>query len=321
MKAWVVTRYGGPEVLELRDVPQPQPGAGGVLIRVKATTVTAADRRIRAMDVPRGFGPIMPLVFGFGHPRQPIMGSEASGIVESIGPGPNAFKEGDRVFAYSDASLGAHAEYLLIPKGRAIAAMPHDASFEEAACLGFGPCTALAFLRKTKVSAGDRVLINGASGNVGSAAVQIARHLGASVTALTSAANADLLRAIGAGDAIDYRAQDFTKQGRVWDVIIDTVGNLDFRRCRPAMAPGGRLGLVVADLPSMLAAPFQSLMGRKVVAGPSGGTSADLEYMARLVASGTYRPVIDSVLSFDRLQDAHRIADGGRKRGSVVLTL
>jgi NADPH:quinone reductase-like Zn-dependent oxidoreductase len=321
MKAWVVTRYGGPEVLELRDLPRPRVDAGGVLIRVKATTVTAGDRRIRAMDAPRGFGPLLPLVFGFGRPRQPVMGSEAAGIVEEIGPGTNAFKVGDRVFAFSDLKLGAHAEYLLVPKGGAIAAMPGGASFEEAACLGFGPCTALAFLRKTKVAAGDRVLINGASGNVGSAAVQIARHLGASVTAVTSAANADLLRAIGAADTIDYRTQDFASQSRVWDVIIDTVGNLDYRRSRPAMAPGGRLGLAVADLPSTLAAPFQSWMGLKVVTGPTGGTSADLAHMAGLVASGAYRPVIDSVLSFDRLPDAHRVAESGRKRGSVVLTL
>jgi NADPH:quinone reductase-like Zn-dependent oxidoreductase len=302
MKAWVVTRYGGPEVLELRNLPRPRVDAGGLLIRVKATTVTAGDRRIRALDAPRGFGPLLPLVFGFGRPRQPVMGSEAAGIVEEVGPGANAFKVGDRVFAFSDLKLGAHAEYLLVPKGGAIAAMPGGASFEEAACLGFGPCTALAFLRKTKVAAGDRVLIN-------------------SVTAVTSAANADLLRAIGAADTIDYRTQDFANQGRVWDVIIDTVGNLDYRRSRPAMAPGGRLGLAVADLPSTLAAPFQSLMGLKVVAGPTGGTSADLAHMAGLVASGAYRPVIDSVLSFDRLPEAHRIADGGRKRGSVVLTL
>lgn len=321
MKAWVVTRYGDPEVLELRDVPQPRPDAGGVLIRVKATTVTAGDRRIRAMDAPRGFGTILPFVFGFGRPRQPIMGGEASGVVEAIGPGPNDFKEGDRVFAYSDARLGAHAEYLLIPKGGAIAAMPAATSFEEAAALSFGPCSALAFLRKTKVSEGDRVLVNGASGSVGSAAVQIARHLGASVTALTSAANAGLVKEIGAADVIDYRTQDFANQGRVWDVIIDTVGNLGYRRCQPVLAPRGRLGLVIADLPSILAAPFQSLTGHKVVAGPSGGTSADLQYMARLVASGAYRPVIDRVLSFDRMPEAHRIADSGRKRGSVVLTL
>jgi NADPH:quinone reductase-like Zn-dependent oxidoreductase len=321
MKAWVVTRYGGPEVLELHDVPQPRPGAGDVLIRVKATTVTAGDRRIRAMDAPRGFGPVLPFVFGFGRPRQPIMGSEASGVVEAIGPGPNVFKEGDRVFAYSDLKLGAHAEYLVIPKAGAIAAMPDGASFEDAACLGFGPCTALAFLRKTKVSRGDSVLVNGASGNVGSAAVQIARHLGASVTGVTSAANAGLVRETGALDTIDHQAQDFASLGRTWDVILDVVGNLDYRRCLPALAPGGRIGLAVADLSSTLAAPLQSWMGQKVVAGPTGGTREELQLMARLVETGAYRPVIDSRLPFDRMPEAHRIADSGRKRGSVVLAL
>jgi len=321
MKAWVVTRYGGPEMLELREVPTPVPGAGEVLIRVKATTVTSGDRRVRAMDAPRGFGLIFPLVFGRGAPKQPIMGGEAAGVVEAVGAGVTRFSPGDRVFAYSDAKMGAHAEFMRIAESRAIAKIPEGIGFEEAATLCFGPCTALAFLRKAKVKAGDRVLVNGASGGVGSAAVQLARHLGAKVTAVTSAGNAELTLSIGAADAIDYRTQDFAALGRQWDVIVDTVGNLTLARCRPALARGGRLALVVADLPATLAAPLQSLGGRKVVAGPTGGTREDLELVAKLVAAGEYRPVIDRVLPFAEMRAAHAIADSGRKRGSVVVTL
>lgn len=321
MKAWVVTRYGGPEVLELREIARPAPKDGEVLIRVRATTVTAGDRRVRAMDAPRGFGLIFPLVFGRGAPKQPVMGGEASGTVEAVGAGVTRFKPGDRVFAYSDGKLGAHAEFLLMQETKAIARIPDGVSFEDAATLCFGPCTALAFLRRAKVAAGDRILVNGASGGAGSAVVQLARHLGATVTALTSAANADLARSIGAQDAIDYRSQDFAALGRQWDVIVDTVGNLTYARCKPVLAKGGRLALVAADLRATLAAPFQSVGGHKVIAGPTGGSREDLEFVAGLVAAGNYRPVIDRVLPFAEMREAHRVADSGRKRGSVVLML
>jgi NADPH:quinone reductase-like Zn-dependent oxidoreductase len=321
MRAWVVTRYGGPEVLELREVPTPVPAAGEVLVRVGATTVTAGDRRVRAMEAPRGFGLIFPLVFGRGRPKQPVMGGEASGVVEAVGAGVTRFKPGDRVFAYSDMKLGAHAEFLLAPEAKSIAQIPDGVSFEDAATLCFGPCTALAFLRKAKVKAGDRVLVNGASGGVGSATVQLAHYMGASVTALTSAGNADLARSIGAADVIDYKAQDFAALGRQWDVIVDTVGNLSYAGGRPALAKGGRLALVAADLPATLAAPFQSFGAHKVIAGPTGGSREDLELVAGLVAAGNYKPVIDRVLPFAQMREAHRIADSGRKRGSVVLTL
>jgi NADPH:quinone reductase-like Zn-dependent oxidoreductase len=321
MKAWVVTRYGGPEVLELREVPTPVPARNEVLIRVRATTVTAGDRRVRAMDVPRGFGPIMPLVFGRGRPRQPIMGGEAAGVVEAVGNDVSRFRPGDRVFAFKDAQMGAHAEFIAIAETKAIARIPDSLGFEEAAALSFGPCTALAFLRKAKVKAGDRVLVNGASGGVGSATVQLARHMGAHVTALTSAGNADLARSIGAEAVIDYRAQDFAQLGQQWDVIVDTVGNLTYRRCKPVLANGGRLALVAADLPAMLATPFQSFGPHKVVAGTTGGSREDLEFIAGSAADGQYKPVIDRILPFAEMRAAHALADSGRKRGSVVVTL
>jgi NADPH:quinone reductase-like Zn-dependent oxidoreductase len=321
MKAWVVTRYGGPEVLELREVPTPVAERDEVLIRVHATTVTAGDRRIRAMDAPYGFGFLFPLIFGKDHPKQPILGSEVAGIVEATGPEVTRYKAGDRVFAYSDAKMKGHAEYLAIRETGAVWRMPDGMDFTQAVALSFGPCTALAFLKKTRLRRGQRVLVNGASGNVGSAALQLAKHLGAHVTAVTSAANAELARSIGADAVIDYQTQDFARTGQRWDVIFDAVGNLTFPGCRPALATRGKLVLASAALPDMLKAPFQSLGLRKVHAGPTGGRRQDLQLMAQLAADGFYKPVIDRVLPFEEMREAHRVADSGRKRGSVVATL
>lgn len=320
MNAWKVSAYGGPGVLELVEVPRPDPKDGEILIRVHATTVNSGDRRIRSASVPRGFGPLMPLIFGFGRPRQPVLGAEVAGIVEKVGTGVTRFKAGQKVFAFPDVKMGGHAEYLTMLSEGTVASMPDDASFEQAAALCFGPCTALSFLRRGKVKAGDRVLVNGASGCVGAAAVQLAVNLGAEVTGVTSAGNADLVRSLGATEIIEYKSQD-PLSGSTWDVILDTVGNFTFDKCKRALAPGGRLLLVAADLLGMLAAPFQSASGYKVIAGPSGGRREDIELVASLFTQGKYRPVIDSVLSFSDMPEAHRIADSGHKRGSVVVRL
>ncbi len=319
MKAWIVTRYGGPEVLELVDVPAPVPVRDEVLIRVHATTVTAGDRRVRAMEAPRGFGFVFPLIFGKDGPKQPILGSEVAGVVEAIGPEVTRYREGDRVFAYSDAKMKGHAELLAIPETAAVWRMPDGMDFAQAAALSFGPCTALAFLKKTKLRRGQRVLVNGASGNVGSAAVQLAKYMGVHVTAVTSRGNRKLALSIGADEVIDYRAQDFAKAGQTWHVIFDAVGNLTFASAKPALARNGRLVLASAALADMLMAPLHSFGLRKVYAGPTGGRRQDLQLMAQLAADGLYSPVIDSVVPFADMPEAHRIADSGRKRGSVVV--
>lgn len=322
MKVAFVPRYGPPEVVTLREAPDPQPGAGQVRIRVRAAAVTAGDARIRSGVLPRGFGLLRGPVLGFGGPRAAVLGTDAAGVVDAVGPGVEALRVGDEVVAFPGSALGGHAELLLMPADGRVVAKPAALSFVDAAALPFGACTALDFLRRAEVRAGERVLVNGASGNVGSMAVQLARRAGARVTAVCSAGNAELVRSLGAEAVIDHRAADFAASGDRWEVIVDTVGNVPYARARPALADGGRLLAVVADLLATLSAPITGRAGgHRVIAGPSGERVEDLRSVVGLAAAGELRPVVDRTLPFDRIVDAYRIVDGGRKRGSVVLTL
>lgn len=320
MRAFAYDTYGPPEVLQLTDVTKPTPGERELLIKVCATTVTAGDCRVRGLRAPTGFGWIMRLVLGMRRPRQPVLGSELSGRVEAVGPGVGKFKVGDEVFAFSDIKLGCHAEYRCLHEDAAIATIPPGLGFEAAAAMSFGGTTALHFLRKAKLRRGDTVLVNGASGSVGTAAVQLAKHFGAAVTAVCSAANADLAKSLGAEHVIDYTREDFARSGKAYDVIVDAVGTAPYRRSKAALKPEGRLLLLVAGLPDMLMIPWLSATTRHtVVAGPAGGSADDLRYLASLVVAGAYSPVIDRVFPFVRLPEAHRYVDGGHKRGNVVI--
>lgn len=322
MKAFTYTQYGPPDVLQLSDVPQPVPKDNEVLIKVHATTVTSGDWRVRSLNVPRGFGLMMRLVFGITRPRQPILGTELAGVVESVGKAVTKFKAGDAVFAFSDATLGCHAEYKCMPQEGAMALKPPTLGFGDAAALSFGGTTALSFLRRVKLQAGERVLINGASGAVGTAAVQLARHFGATVTGVCSGANADLVRSLGAHHVVDYTREDFTQRGETYDVIMDNAGNAPFARCGPVLAEGGRLLLVLAGLRDMLKAPWASMTSSKrVIAGPVSTNAEDLRYLAALAESGDCKPVIDRRYPFEQMVEAHRYVDTGRKKGCVVVTL
>jgi NADPH:quinone reductase-like Zn-dependent oxidoreductase len=251
VKAIVYERYGAPDVLELRQVPKPAPKADEVLIAIVATTVSSADWRVRSMAMPKGFGAMARLVFGISKPRQPILGAELAGVVESIGSAVTRFKPGDEVFALT-AGMGCHAEYRCLRETAAIAHKPRELSFEQAAALAFGGSTALEFFRRAKLQPGERVLVNGASGCVGSAAVQIAKHFGAHVTAVCSAANFELVKSIGADAVLDYARTDFTQTGETYDVILDAAGTAPYSRCKGALTERGRLLLVLATLPAML---------------------------------------------------------------------
>ncbi|HUF12145.1 MAG TPA: NAD(P)-dependent alcohol dehydrogenase [Longimicrobiales bacterium] len=322
MKAAIYERYGPPEVVEVRDVPKPQPGAGEVLIRVHATTVTTADWRARSLEMPAGFGTLGRLVFGVRGPRKQILGSEVAGVVEAVGEGVTRSRVGDEVFAFDGYGMGGHAEYKRMRETGPIARKPANLSFEEAAALSFGGTTALHFLRKAKLQSGERVLVNGASGGVGTAVVQIARHLGADVTAVCSAANADLVRSLGAQRVIDYTTQDFAASGESWDVIVDTVGTAPYARSRRALREGGRLLLVLAPLSGLLGALWVSMTTRhKVIAGPAPERPEDLRALAEMAEQGAYRPFIDRTFRLDQIVDAHRLVDSGRKRGNVVVTV
>jgi NADPH:quinone reductase-like Zn-dependent oxidoreductase len=322
MKAIVYTKYGSPDVLELREVEKPAPKDNEILIKIHATTVTSADWRVRSFNMPRGFGLLSRLFFGVFQPKQPILGSELAGEVESIGHAVTKFKVGDQVFAFCGASMGCHAEYKCIPENRAVVRKPANLTYAEAAALSFGGTTALDFIKKGNLQKGKKVLINGASGSVGTAAVQLARYFGAEVTGVCSAANIELVRSLGANYVIDYTKEDFTRNGETYDVIVDTVGTAPFSRSKNSLKQGGRLLLVLAELPDMLQAPWISLTsGKKVIAGPAAERVEDMQFLAKLAEVGEFKPVIDRCYPFEQMTEAHRYVDTGRKRGNVVILL
>ena len=322
MKAIVYERYGPPEVLELMEVAKPTPKHNEVLIKTHATTVTSADWRVRSLEVPLGFRLIVRLVFGILKPKQPILGSELAGVIESIGKDVAKFKVGDQVFAFSDASMGCHAEYKCMPQDGAVVLKPPSLSYDEAAALSFGGTTALDFLRRGKLHSGEKVLVNGASGGVGTAAVQLAKYFGADVTGVCSTANMELVRSLGARHVIDYTKEDFTQNGETYDVIMDTVGTAPFSRSRDSLKAGGRLLMVLAGLPDMLRIPWVSVTSsKKVIAGPVAVRAEDLRFLAGLAEAGEFRPVIDRRYPFEQIAQAHSYVDTGRKKGNVIITL
>lgn len=322
MRAIVYERYGSPDVLKLRDLAAPVPAPNEVLIRVRATTVSTADWRARSLAMPPGFGPAARLVFGITRPRQPILGTELAGVVERMGRDVTRFNIGDEVFAYTGASMGAHAEYVCMAQDGHLALKPENLTFEQAAALCFGGTVALGFFRRGRLMQGDRLLVNGASGTVGTAAIQIAVRIGAVVTAVCSTANAHLVRSLGASEVIDYTRDDFTTNKQQYDVIMDTAGTAGYARSRGSLARGGRLLLVHSSLGDLLRAPLASVMtGRRVVAGPSPVPVSDVRKLAQLAAAGHFTPVIDRTYGFDQIIDAHRYVDQGHKRGSVAVTL
>jgi NADPH:quinone reductase-like Zn-dependent oxidoreductase len=321
MKAIVYERYGGPEVLELREVPRPEPRDNELLIRIRATTVTAGDWRARSLKLPPGFGLMGRLVFGIFGPRKKILGTELSGDVVAVGRGVTKFKVGDAVFALTGARYGAYAEYIALREDAAIALKPANISYEEAAALSFGGTTALHFFRLAELKAGETVLINGASSGVGVAAVQLARHFGAHVTAVTSGGNAELVRSLGAERVIDYTREDFRTLGEQWDVVVETVGNISLENTHHTLRSGGRLLVVVGTFADMFKGGKAKKLGVKLVAGATPERPEDLRTLAELAASGAYLAVIDRSYRMEEIVEAHRYVDTGRKRGSVVITV
>lgn len=322
MKAIVYETYGSPDVLQFKEVDKPTPKNDQVLIKILATTVTSADWRVRSLTVPTGFKLMMRLVFGFSKPKQAVLGSELAGVIESVGSAVTKFKVGDAVFAFSDARMGCHVQYKCLAQDDSIVFKPANLSFEEAAAMSFGGTTALDFFKRAKLQRGESVLINGASGAVGTAAVQLAKHFGADVTAVCSTANAQLVTSIGADHVIDYTKSDFTQNGKTYDVVMDTAGTAPYDRSKVSLKPKGRLLLVLAGLPDMLQSLWVSMFSNKrVIAGPVSVKAADLSFLAELAIAGKFKPVIDRTYSFDQIVDAHRYVDTGRKRGNVVIVI
>jgi len=322
MKAFVYTKYGPPDVLHLKEVAKPTPKDNEVLIKTYATTVTSGDCRVRSLNVPVGFGLISRLFLGVLRPRQPIPGTELAGKIESVGKDVRKFKVGDSVFAFSGVGMGCYAEYKCMPEDGAMALMPANLTYEEAATISFGGTTALDFFRRGKLQNGERVLINGASGGVGTAAVQLAKHFGADVTGVCSTANVELVRSLGATHVIDYTKEDFTQNGASYDIIVDTVGTAPFSRSKDSLKEGGRLLMVLGGLPDMLKIPWVLMTSsKKVIAGPAAERAEDLRFLAKLAEAGEFKPVIDRRYPFEQIAEAHRYVDTGRKKGNVVITL
>lgn len=302
MKAVVYEKYGPPEVLQIRDIPKPEPHPGEILIRVRATTVTAGDWRMRKADPWAAR-----LYSGLFRPlKVNVLGFELSGDVEAVGPDVQRFQPGDAVLGFAGFAFGAYAEYRCLPvSGRieregAVVLKPANLTYEEAAALPSGALTARTCLRKGKVRGGQSVLIYGASGSVGTYAVQIARYLGAQVTGVCSTANLDLVKALGAQRVIDYTREDFTRSGQTYDVVFDAVGKTTRARCKSVLKPGG-------VYLSVMASPHLE--------------PGDLDSLRVLAEAGAVRPVIDRCYPLEQIVAAHRYVEAGHKKGNVVVTV
>ncbi|MDF2507755.1 MAG: hypothetical protein K0Q52_1614 [Microbacterium sp.] len=320
MTAAVYRRFGAPEEVHLEQRAVPTPRAGEVLIRVHASTVSVADHRARARDVPAGLGLLASAGIGLFRPRRPILGMDAAGVVAAVGSGVTDFSEGDRVIAAMGGAFGGHAEYVCVSADGAITRAPASMTFDEAVTLVFGGITVQGFFSQVSIGPGTSVLVNGASGAVGTAAIQLAKQLGAVVTAVTSGRNASLVSSLGADRVIDYTRQDFAAGSDTYDVIVDAVGNARFDRVEGSITPGGALLLVVGDLRSMLRSRGQSRRSGKLVTWHVGTPGAEaLAQLVGLADAGSYQAVIDRSFPLADIVEAHRYVDTGRKRGNVVL--
>lgn len=322
MKAAVYGKYGPPSVIDVTEVEKPVVKDDEILIRIRATTVSSGDWRVRSLHMPFGFGLFARPMFGFFGPRQPILGSELAGDIEAVGKNVTKFKIGDAVFAFPGSALGCHAEYRAMPEHGRVALKPASLSYEEAAALSFGGTTALDFLkRKANIQRGDKVLIIGASGAVGSAAVQLAKHFGAEVTGICSTANLELVTSIGADKVIDYTKEDFTSTGETYDIILVAAGTVSFSKCIGALRKNGRLLLILCGLPEIAQMPWAAISGKKAFAGPAAESAQDFLFIKELAEAKAFKPVIDRRYPLERIAEAHAYVDTGHKKGSVVITV
>jgi NADPH:quinone reductase-like Zn-dependent oxidoreductase len=319
MRAVVQDRYGPPEVLRIEEVERPVPGDGEVLIRVRASTVSQTDTHVRRPDPA-----LWRLFFGWQRPRWRTLGVDLAGVVEAVGSGVTEFAAGDEVFGLVRL-FGAHAEYVALAESASIAHKPANLGFEEAAAVCDGAMQALATLRVGAVRDGSRIVIYGASGSLGSAAVQIAKHLGAHVTGVTSTRNVELVRSLGADEVIDYTREDLTKRGPIFDVVIDAVGKYAYHWGRRALKPGGiyvETDFGPYKLETLVMVIATRWLGSRRLKFAAGRRSkADVQFMKGLIEAGAYRPVIDKTYPIERVAEAHRHVETWHKTGNVVLTL
>ena len=321
MRAAVTTRYGRPEVVEVREVPTPTPADNEVLVRVRASSVCFGDRILRS-------GPLLIRLLSGFRPRHPILGVDLAGTVETVGPGVTRFAPGDAVYGARGDKFAAHAEFACVAEDGFLARKPATMTFEEAGTVFVGAACSLYFLRRANVKPGERVLVHGASGSLGVFAVQLAKHFGAHVTAVCSSANVDLVGSLGADDVIDYTAQDFTDGGPVHDVIVDVLGKAGFPRSLRALKPGGRYLLVGFSgglggiARALVTGGLVHLWGRaRFITGAADPKQADLVFLQELIDAGKLRTVIGRRYTLDEIAEAHRYADTGHKIGNVAVLI
>ncbi|MEW4273973.1 NAD(P)-dependent alcohol dehydrogenase [Priestia megaterium] len=302
MKAMVCTKYGKPDVLQLEEVENPIPKENEILIKIHATTVTSGDCRVRSFNSPLLLWLPMRIVLGLRKPRKSILGVELAGEVEDVGKNVTRFKKGDQLFAMTGMKFGGYAEYICLPEKGTIAVKPENVTCEEAASISFGGTTALHFFRKGNIQVGQKVLIYGASGAVGTAAVQLASYYGAEVTGVCSAKNSELVKSLGADYVIDYQNEDFTEKEEKYDLIFDAVGKITKNQSKEALALNGR---------------FVSVEGQ----GIAKVQTKDLLLLKKLMEEGQIKSVIDRCYSLEQIPEAHEYVETGHKIGSVVVTL
>jgi NADPH:quinone reductase-like Zn-dependent oxidoreductase len=317
MKAIVYTQYGSPEVLQLKEVEKPAPKNNEILLNIKATAVNSGDWRLRKADP---FA--VRLFFGLTKPKINILGAVFSGVIESTGKDVTLFKKGDRVFGHTDMSFGSYAEYNTVSEKSSLAFIPENLSYTEAAVIPFGGTAALHFIKKAHIKPGQNVLINGASGAVGSAAVQLAKHFGATVTGMCSTSNIELVKSLGADHVIDYTKEDFTQNNMKYDVIFDTVNKLSVSRSLRALTKNGVLILSAAGMPEMLHGAWASMTSsKKVLTGVIRHSAEAINFLRSLIESGEFKPVIDKTFALEQMAEAHAYVEKGHKKGNVAIMI
>ena len=317
MKAAVYTQYGSPEVLRVKQVEKPLPRKNELLIRIRATSVNSGDWRLRKAD-PYA----VRLFFGLVKPKKNILGSVFSGEVESVGEDVKQFKVGDIVFGHTDMSFGSYAEYISLPEDGSIALKPSNISHNEAAVIPFGGVAALHFLKKAKIQPGQKVLVVGASGSVGSAAVQLAKSFGADVTGVCSTANIALVKSIGANKVIDYTKEDFAGNGETYDVIFDAVNAISVSRSMKSLNKNGIMILSAAGMSEMLQGLWISMTtNKRVLTGVISHKAADIIFLKELIEAGKFKPVIDRTYPLEQIAEAHAYAEKGHKKGNIAINI
>lgn len=322
MKAAVYDRYGPPEVLQLKEIEKPVPKDNEVLVKVHATSVHIADTRMRSFTVPAMAWLPFRLFSGIRRPRKKILGIEFAGEIEALGRNVKRFKEGDQVFGSTEPGLGAYAEYICLPETTLLAQKPDKITWEEAAAGPVSSLAALYYLKKAGVQSGKKVLINGASGALGVAAVQLAKYYGAEVTGVCSTGNLNMVRSLGADNVIDYTQEDFTGQSEAYDIIFDAVGKSSFSKCKIALKKGGIYVLSIPTLAIIIQTIWTSKIGsKKAVFGIAKSTAEDIDFIKGLIEVRKLKPVVDRTWPLEQIVEAHSYVDKGHKKGNVVITV